>query len=250
MNRLMLIWLFAIACFSAAAGAAPTTFPASPPTGLDAATWERMTKIDQRAQAIVDLSADFEQQKFTPLLKKPMTSSGTVKAKGAAMFWDTRAPSPTLMRVDEKQISLYYPQQKTLEIYPIAGDLAALASSPLPHLSMLLDHFKFAPSAAKDMGAADDDAHLALRLTPLDEDIRKHIDHVTVLIDAGHGFILAFELIDGDGERTVIHFSNVKTNTGMPDDALQIALPAGTKTVHPLENLRTPPGANSGTPSK
>ncbi len=249
MNRLLLACLLTIG-LSGVTRAAPATLPSDPPAGLDPATWERMTKIDQKSQAIVDLSADFEQQKFTPLLKKPMTSTGTVKAKGSAMYWDTKSPSATLMRVDEKQISLFYPQQKTVEIYPIAGDLAALASSPLPHLSMLLNHFKFAPAAAKDMGATDDDAHLTLRLTPIDEDIRKHVDHVTVLIDAGHGFILAFELIDGDGERTVIHFSNVKMNTAMKDEALQLSLPAGTKTVHPLENLGPPPGSNSRTPSK
>ncbi len=58
-----------------------------------------------------------------------------------------------------------------------------------------------------------------------------------VLIDAEHGYILAFELVDSDGEKTVIRFSNVKVNTGIAEGALKLELPAGVKTVRPLENL-------------
>jgi outer membrane lipoprotein-sorting protein len=218
-----------------------TTLPATPPAGIDAALWTRMIAIDAKAEKILDLSADFEQQKFTPLLKKPMISSGTVRAKGSAMFWDTRKPEPTMMRVDEKEVRIYYPNAKTLEIYPLAGQLSALAASPLPRLAALLPHFKFAPASAKDLGEQEAANRLPVQLTPIDESLREHVDHVTVLIDADRGFILAFQLIDADGERTVIHFTNVKTNQNLEDARLQLALPADVKTVHPLENLGTPP---------
>src|SRR5258706_6693830 len=112
----------------------PTMLPATPPSGLDPALWARMTKIDAKAGQIIDLSADFEQKKFTPLMKKPLVSTGTVLAKGAAMRWDTKAPEPTVMRVDEKEVTLYYPNQKTVEIYPIGGQLSSLRPLPLSRL--------------------------------------------------------------------------------------------------------------------
>jgi outer membrane lipoprotein-sorting protein len=196
-----------------------------------------MKSIDAKAGAITDLTASFEQQKFTPLLKKPLISKGTVVARGAVMLWDTRAPEPTLMRVDEKEVTLYYPNQKTAEIYPLAGQLAAMCSSPVPRLALLLQHFKFAPAVAKDLGEPEDAGHLAFRLTPGDDAVRAHVDNVEVLIDANRGFILAFQLIDSDGERTVIRFSDVKVNTQFDDARLRLTLPAGVKTVHPLEGL-------------
>ena len=222
----------------------PTSLPATPPAGIDAALWARMAAIDAKAEKILDLSADFEQQKFTPLLKKPMISSGAVRAKGSAMFWDTRKPESTLMRVDEKEVRIYYPNAKTLEIYPLAGQLSALAASPLPRLAALLPHFKFTPASTKDLGEQEAADRLAVQLTPIDESLREHVDHVTVLIDADRGFILAFQLIDADGERTVIHFTNVKTNQNLEDARLQLALPADVKTVRPLENLGAPPRSN------
>ena len=214
---------------------APTTLPAAAPQGIDAATWERMKQIDAKAAAIQTLSADFEQSKITPLLKKPMVSAGSVLAKGEVMRWDTRTPEPTLMRVDERQIEIFYPNQKTAEIYPLLSRLAELASSPVPRLATLLDHFSFSPASASDLGQKPDPGQLALRMTPTDKAVAEHVQSGLVLIDAEHGFILALTLTDPDGERTDLRFSNVKINPDLEDSRLKLQLPEGTRIVHPLE---------------
>jgi hypothetical protein len=54
------------------------------------------------------------------------------------------------------------------------------------------------------------------------------------MLDADRGVMLAFELVDPDGERTTILFSNIRLNGGMSDDALQLGAPAGTKIVRPI----------------
>jgi outer membrane lipoprotein-sorting protein len=226
----------------------PTTLPAAPPAGIDAALWAKMKAIDQTAGKIEDLTADFEQKKTTPLLKKPLVSTGTVWAKGSAMLWDTRGPNPTVMRVDENQVTLYYPDQKTAEVYPLGKQLGELAASPVPRLAKLLEHFSFAPASPREFGdkeggkeagnsGADAPDRQAFRLRPTDPAIRDHVDHVLVLIDAKHGFILAFRLVDADNETTDIRFFNVKVNTKFDDAKLRLDLPAGVKTVRPLENL-------------
>jgi outer membrane lipoprotein-sorting protein len=246
----MAVALLVAVTFGIGAGAdGPATLPATVPSGLDAALWDRMVQVDAKAGKIADLTADFEQQKFTPLMKKPLVSTGTVLAKDSAMLWDTRAPEPTLMRVDEKEVSLFYPKQKTVEIYPIAGQLSSLAASPLPKLAILLRYFRFAPAQAagvsKEMGEINRPDRLALRLTPIDKELSEHVDNVVVLIDTQRAFILAFQLTDSDQERTVLRFSNVKTNTNLDDARLRFTLPAGVKTVRPLENLGPPPSSSA-----
>lgn len=217
-----------------------TTLPAAAPAGIDAALWAHMKQIDARASAIADLTADFEQFKFTPLLKKPMTSRGVVLAKGNVMLWTTRLPEPTVMRVDENQIQVYYPNQKTAEIYPLSGRLAELASSPVPRLASLLEHFSFSPASVEDFGEKSDRGRLALRMVPSDKSIAEHVQSVSVLIDSDHGFILSLKMVDPDGERTEIRFSNVKTNTNLENARLGLSLPEGVKTVRPLEGIGSP----------
>ena len=222
-------------------GPTAATLPAAPPQGVTGELWARLTALDAKAAAIDDLTANFQQQKFTPLLKKPMVSSGTVLVKGQAMLWKTTDPQPTSMRVDEKQVSLYYPQEKIVEIYPVTGELSALASSPLPRLAMLVKHFHFAPATAKEMGLDEEPATQALRLTPSEPSLRQHVERVTVLIDGQRGFMVACELIDADGERTLIRFSHVKVNVSLDEAALRLELPPDVKQVHPLESLGSPP---------
>jgi outer membrane lipoprotein-sorting protein len=203
--------------------------------------WERMKLIDHAAAQIADLTADFQQQKFTALLKNPMISTGTVWARGSEMLWNTSAPEPTIMHVDANEITLFYPKQKTAEIYPLSGQLAQLAASPVPRLADLLEHFSFAPASSHDLDDEPSPDHEAFLLTPTDADIREHVENVTVLIDAKAGFILAFKMIDSDGETTLLRFSNVKTNTKFDDAHLRLTLPADVKTVHPLENVGRQP---------
>src|SRR6476619_4900068 len=100
---------------------AQTTRPAS----VDPALWDRMLQVNQLSEKVADLTAHFEQQKFTPMLKKPLTSSGTVRVLGSTMRWDTDKPEPSVILADEKEFRLYYPTQKLVEIYPIDKRLAS-----------------------------------------------------------------------------------------------------------------------------
>jgi outer membrane lipoprotein-sorting protein len=119
---------------------------------------------------------------------------------------------------------------------------------------VLLEYFDFAPATDKDLSKEMRDANrldrLALRLTPseksADKTLREHVDNVVVLIDAERAFILAFQMTDSDQERTVIRFSNVKTNAKLDDARLRLNLPAGLKIVRPLENLGPPSAAQPG----
>jgi outer membrane lipoprotein-sorting protein len=221
----------------AAALAQSTTQPAE----VDPALWETMTRIDARSAAIKDMVADFEQSKFTPLLKKPMISKGVVRVGPSSMLWDTSSPSPSVMRIDQNEASIYYPQEKLMEIYPVGGQLGALAASPLPQLKVLKQHFSF----ARD-NEGSDTLHLALLLTPTDPMVREHVARIRVLLDMERGFMIRFEMTDPDGERTLMSFSNVRVNTGLDESQLKIRVPPDVKVVRPLEKF-IPAGTQPGT---
>ena len=224
-----------------AASAQPTTAPA----GVDPSFWQQLLAVDTKGSAIHDITADFEQQKFTPILKKPLLSKGTIRATASAMLWDTTEPQPTQMHITETQASLYYPKEKLEEIYPIIGQLGALAASPPPRLATLQKHFTFEKDSVKalDPGISDESKYVAVRLKPLEAALREHIEQVRVLLDAERGFMIRCEITDADGDRTVIAFTNVRTNTGLDDAKLTIKVPGDVKVVRPLEKL-VPTGAN------
>ena len=206
------------------------------PAGVDEKLWARMVEIDARGGTVADLTADFTQEKHTPLLKKPMVSTGTIRIKGSATLWNTVQPEPTVMRIDEKEVRLLYPKQKVLEVFPVDEKMGSLAASPFPRLALLKQHFTFEQIKAKELlPDADDAKHLALRMRPKDAALRKHIDEVSVVLDAATGLVLRAQTVDGDGDRIVLSFTNMKVNTGLKDADLEMATPPGVTVSRPLE---------------
>ena len=209
------------------------------PASIDPALLALLAEIDKKAAAVSDLTADFKQEKFTALLKKPLVSTGRLFIKSSAMLWDTTAPEPTRMRIDEKEVRLFYPRQKILEIYPIDQRLGSLAASPLPRLDVLRTHFNI------ERIASDNSSVLQLKLTPIEVTLQEHVDHVLVSLDPAKGLILNAEVTDADGDRTAIEFSNIKTNMNLSDDSVRLDVPKGTRIVHPLEGLGNGTSGNS-----
>jgi outer membrane lipoprotein-sorting protein len=208
--------------------------PASKPATIDDATWQRMLDIDAKAAAITDLTSDFEQQKFTSMLKKPLKSSGRVLVRGSSMLWETTAPQPNVLQITAEEVRIYFPSEKTIEVYKVEQKLGQLAASPLPRLATLQKHFAFEPLPLTEMGEQDASSFLSLKLTPLQAELREHVEQVRVLIDARTGLMAKLEMRDPDGDRTLITFSNAKPNTGLSDEELRIHAPADVKITRPL----------------
>lgn len=209
----------------------------APPAGVDGKLWKRMLEVDARGAGVGDLTADFVQEKHTALLKRPLVSKGTIKIKGSAALWTTTEPEPTVMRIDDKEVKLLYPKQKVMEVFATGDKMGSLAASPFPRLSVIRQHFTFEQMAAKELmgDRADEAKQLALRMRPVDETLKKHIDEVDVVLDVGTGLVLRAQTIDGDGDRIVLTFSNMRTNVGLTDADLELAVPPGVTVTRPLE---------------
>jgi outer membrane lipoprotein-sorting protein len=150
--------------------------------------------------------------------------------------------------MDAKEIKLYYPAQKQVEIYPVDQRLSELAASPLPRLAALRKNFSIEQVPLKDFGTegATDEQQIALKLTPKDAAIGEHVQFVRVLLDVQAAHILKAETTDADDDRTVMTFSDVKLNAGLQDDDLTLVVPPGTKESRPLEGVTGGGGGGGG----
>lgn len=218
------------------AGAVPESEPADP------ALWKKLTEIDARAARIQSLSANFQQQKFTAILAQPLVSTGVVRIRGAIIRWDTVAPEKSVLFINPQEARIYYPTQKTLEIYPLDQRMGELAASPLPRLRVLKSRFSFEQIPVKELlENGDPERFLALSLSPVDATLGQHVQQVRVLLDIGGAYIVKAEVTDADGDRTVLTFSNTQLNVDVGD--LSLTVPPGTRVSHPLEGLNGSPAS-------
>ena len=236
MYRFVLCILLMCASVAPRALAADEKGPGARPPGVDEKLWNLLVEIDARGARIQDLSADFPQEKHTALLKKPLVSTGHILIRGSASLWTTTHPEPTVMRIDDKEVRLYYPRQKVVEVYRTDERMGSLAASPFPRLAVIKSHFTFERVSPRDLlPGADESKYIALRMKPTEPELQKHIDEVTVVLEIATGFVARAQTIDADGDRMVLTFSNIKINGGLKDDDLKLQLPADVEVTHPLE---------------
>ena len=236
MYRILFCILLLGATFAPRARAADDKGPGDRPAGVDEKLWNLLVEIDARGAKIHDLSADFTQEKHTALLKKPLVSTGHILIKGSASLWTTTHPEPTVMRIDDKEVRLYYPRQKVVEVYRTDERMGSLAASPFPRLAVIKSHFTFERVSPHDLlPNADPSKYIALRMKPTEPELQKHIDEVTVVLEIATGFVARAQTIDSDGDRVVLSFSNIKINSGLKDDDLKLQLPADVEITRPLE---------------
>lgn len=188
--------------------------------------------IDRRADEVRDLTADFEQQKHTPLLRKPLVSAGWVRMAGAIVRWETRTPSPSILLINDTLLQLYDPGQSTLEMYDIDRDLARLAATPVPDVATLRTHFTMSRHHPDDADKRDDGL-VHLRLTPRRDELKQRIDHVLLSVRADDAWVVRVVIAQADDERTVMRFTNHRANSGITEDQLQLEVPEGTRIIRP-----------------
>ena len=111
----------------------------------------------------------------------------------------------------------------------------------LPRLAVLKSKFSIQPIAARELDeTADAQKFLAFSMKPTDASLAQHIQEVRVLLDEQAAYIVKAEMIDADGDRTVLRFTDVKPNA--PAGDLDLKIPAGAKVTRPLEGLNAAPG--------
>ena len=254
-SSLFLQWCVSAGVVAAACsvllGETPTTTglagePTTRSSVVDGQLLTRLEALDARTALVRDMTTRFRQEKHTPLMRKPLVSSGIIHVKGSVMRWDTEKPSASVMRIDDKEIRLYYPADKTLEIYRLDQQMARLAASPLPRLNVLKEQFDFVEIPLSDMMPQNEPGrYLALRLSPRDATLRQHVREIRVVLDLKTACMSRMEMADADNDLTVLTFEDVKMNTGLDDKDLRLDAPAGAKVVRPLEAMEQ----NSGNPS-
>lgn len=214
----------------------PAPAPAAADSDRDRAELERsLQAIDARAATIRTLRGTFTQRKHTPVLKKPMVSSGTFAIKGSRTRWETLEPRRSVITIDDRGLRLYYPDQKLVEIYEVGEDIRELAASPLPRLGKLRVHFDIERDRTIErparQGAAD---LLGLELASRTDEMKRHIARIRVLIDTAVPVVRWMEIEDVDGERTEIELNNVEADAEVADAEVVFQAAPGTREVRPI----------------
>ena len=201
------------------AGPAPG---AGPPIAPDVkALVDRMQGFYERTQ---DFTADFKQEYLYKTFNRTVVSTGTVAfQKPAKMRWEYLTPSPRSFVLSGDRIYALDPEAQTLTRAALPTSQLSASVTFLWGKGKLTDEFDVSRTECKEcLGAL-------LTLVPKKPDPR--FSEVQLDIDPKTAQVRRSIVIDPDGSRNAITFSNLKTNVALPRETFQLTPPPGTQII-------------------
>ena len=188
-----------------------------------------IANVQDRYEHTVDLKASFIQEATIKSINQTVTETGVVYLKKPQrMLWDYHTPSHKKLIINPEKAWLYVPEDNLVYVQ----DARQILSSKMTVRFMIgvgkLEedfHISFT-----DPHHVDNDGHYDLCLLPRSNELG--IDKLFMKVDRQTSFIINFSFADMYGNTTRLTFSDIKTNTNIPDGIFSFTPPQGVNVYH------------------
>jgi outer membrane lipoprotein carrier protein len=188
-----------------------------------------VTKLQAHRAEQPALTAEFSEERTTALLKKPISTNGTIAFQAPSKFRrDLRGDAPSLTVSDGKDLWIYYPNFKQAEHYTLGqkkffdDSIAALTAGL---------NFQNVDKFFRVVASREGSGHRVV-LTPKSASLRRIVTALTVWMD-GDGNIQKTDATLPKGDRVVTTYKNVRP-AKTSDAKFEFTPPAGVEVTTPL----------------
>jgi outer membrane lipoprotein-sorting protein len=192
-------------------------------------------QLDSQARDFHSVSADIERTKVTVVVNDKSTESGNIGVRGDRMLLELKTPDPrTILRTGDT-LFVYNPGLKRVEEYNLGKNRALLDQFLL--LGFGTDSQEMKKSYLVTLmreEKIDDRKTIELELTPKMEAVRSQISKIQIWLDESSWLPLQQEFFEaGSGDYSIVKYSKVVKNPGLPDSMFKPHWPKGTEKIHP-----------------
>jgi len=194
-----------------------------------------LRQLDETAKDFHSLSADVERTKVTVVVNDRSTETGTILVRGDKMVLDLKAPDArTILRTGDS-LYIYTPGLKRVEEYNLGKNRALVDQFLLlgfgtegkqlekGYLVALLKEDKI-----------DDRKTIELELTPKSQGVRNQIAKIQIWLDESSWLPVQQQFYEaGSGDYSIVKYSRIVRNAGIPESEFKQHWPKGTEKVKP-----------------
>ena len=192
-------------------------------------------QLDSQAKDFHSVSADIERTKVTVVVNDKSTESGNIGVRGDRMLLELKTPDPrTILRTGDT-LFVYNPGLKRVEEYNLGKNRALLDQFLLLGFGTDSQEMKksYLVTLMKEE-KIDDRKTIELELTPKTEAVRSQISKIQIWLDESSWLPLQQEFFEaGSGDYSIVKYSKVVKNPGLPDSMFKPHWPKGTEKIHP-----------------
>ena len=195
----------------------PLSVVHSQSTGTDEVI-QRLKEVRERTK---DFSADLLQERTISLLKRKMVSQGQIRYKFPDKFCiEFFQPEPSLILFDGKTFLTYLKEEKVAERYHVH-------SNPTVEKYLLFSQDPFQEKWAQWKIVEDQESFLVMEILPKGEDFL--FAKTRFWISKKDWMVTGMEIVEKNGDTTLLLYSNIQLNAGLTDSDFKIVLPDDVK---------------------
>ncbi len=190
-----------------------------------AGKYEILESIKSRHQNIDSIKAAVYQDKQLSMLNKPVHVEGTiVLQRPGKLRWETFVPEKSIVVINMKTITKYYPDSGEAEIHNLSDNF--IAQNTMRFFSSIMW------GAVEDMDGrfsveiVEDNDEVIVALTPLSKMVAKYLSSVLIFYNGATGMPQGFSVSTPKGDKTVTRLADVVMGEEVSRDTFELILPA------------------------
>jgi outer membrane lipoprotein carrier protein len=184
-------------------------------------------QLARAQEEVEDFAADLVQEKRISLLRRDIVSHGVIEFKRPnKVLIELFDPDPSLMVVDGNSLWLYFRRERVAQRYVVGNN------PMLKRFLMILENpFKGGWEKLTSIRKAGD--FVVLEVVP--EEIEAIFSKIILWVSPQDWLIKKVALHEKSGDLTILSYSNIRVNTGIPDSRFRINLPTDVEILQPAQ---------------
>jgi outer membrane lipoprotein-sorting protein len=194
-----------------------------------------LAQLDSEAKDFHSLTADVERTKVTVVVNDRSTETGTISVRGDKMLLDLKAPDArTILRTGDT-LFVYTPGLKRVEEYDLGKNRTVVDQFLLLGFGTEGKELRrgYLVTVLAE-GSLGDKKTIELELTPKTDEVRSQISKIQIWLDESTWLPVQQQFYEtGSGDYSIVVYSKVVRNPGIPDAEFKPHWPKGTEKVKP-----------------
>jgi len=211
------------------------------PAAIGGPLEETFARMDRASAGLMSLQANLRRAAHTAVLNEDDVETGAFllkrgKAHDVRVLFDIKTPEPKQYAIDLHKVEVYLPREDTVQEYDISKykDLAEqfLLLGFGTTSKELLAAYNVSLVGVENIG---NEKTTRLQLIPKSKEMLAHLLRVDLWISDSLGVPIQQKFYTPGDNYNLCTYSDVMKNPNLPDSAVRLNLPKGTKREHPLK---------------
>jgi outer membrane lipoprotein carrier protein len=182
---------------------------------------EVVQRLKESRERTKDFSADLLQEKKVSLLREKVVSKGKIRFKHPdKVSIEFFHPESSQMVFDGKTLLLYFKKEKMAERYQVHAN-------PVVEKYLLFTKDPFQEKLAQWKIVEDRESVVVIEILPKTKDAL--FVKTRLWVSKKDWMVVGMEMVERNGDTTLLRYSNLKVNTGLSDSDFEISLPKDVK---------------------